>query len=103
MTAHETSAQEQLDTARELWDQFKAAYQDLGRSLRASDDERHAFEATRVEAYQPGFDPGFDWGMGISAEEWFDEIERVLLQQMSRNSQEHWLERLRRNGYVKHY
>lgn len=32
-----------------------------------------------------------------------DEIERVLVQQMSRNSQEHWLERLRRNGYVKHY
>lgn len=32
-----------------------------------------------------------------------DEIERVLLQQMTRNSQEHWLERLRRNGYVKHY
>lgn len=32
-----------------------------------------------------------------------DEIERALLQQMSRNSQEHWLERLRRNGYVKHY
>ena len=32
-----------------------------------------------------------------------EEIERVLLQQMSRNSQEHWMERLRRNGYVKHY
>jgi Parvulin-like peptidyl-prolyl isomerase len=32
-----------------------------------------------------------------------DEIERVLIQQMARNSQEHWLERLRRNGYVKHY
>jgi peptidyl-prolyl cis-trans isomerase SurA len=32
-----------------------------------------------------------------------DEIEHALLQQMSRNSQEHWLERLRRNGYVKHY
>lgn len=32
-----------------------------------------------------------------------DEIERVLVQQMSRNSQEQWLERLRRNGYVKHY
>jgi peptidyl-prolyl cis-trans isomerase SurA len=32
-----------------------------------------------------------------------DEIERVLLQQMTRNSQEHWLQRLRRNGYVKHY
>ena len=32
-----------------------------------------------------------------------DEIERVLLQQMTRNSQEHWLERLRRNGYIKHY
>ena len=32
-----------------------------------------------------------------------DEIERVLQQQMTRNSQEHWLERLRRNGYVKHY
>jgi peptidyl-prolyl cis-trans isomerase SurA len=32
-----------------------------------------------------------------------DEIERVLVQQMTRNSQEHWLERLRRNGYVKHY
>lgn len=32
-----------------------------------------------------------------------DQIEQVLAQQMSRNSQEHWLERLRRNGYVKHY
>ena len=32
-----------------------------------------------------------------------DEIERALVQQMSRNSQERWLERLRRNGYVKHY
>ncbi len=32
-----------------------------------------------------------------------DEIERALLQQMTRNSQESWLERLRRNGYVKHY
>lgn len=32
-----------------------------------------------------------------------DQIERVLVQQMSRNSNEHWLERLRRNGYIKHY
>ncbi len=32
-----------------------------------------------------------------------DQIERILLQQMSRKSQERWLERLRRNGYVKHY
>jgi len=32
-----------------------------------------------------------------------DQIERILLQQMSRHSQERWLERLRRNGYVKHY
>lgn len=32
-----------------------------------------------------------------------DQIERILLQQMARQSQEHWLERLRRNGYVKHY
>jgi len=32
-----------------------------------------------------------------------DEIERVLVQQMARVSQDHWLERLRRNGYVKHY
>ena len=32
-----------------------------------------------------------------------DEIERILVQQMSQNSQERWLERLRRNGYVKHY
>jgi peptidyl-prolyl cis-trans isomerase SurA len=32
-----------------------------------------------------------------------DEIERLLLQQMTRNSQEHWLERLRRNGYFRHY
>ena len=30
-----------------------------------------------------------------------DEIERILAQQMTRQSQEHWLERLRRNGYVK--
>ncbi|MFT3780798.1 MAG: peptidyl-prolyl cis-trans isomerase [Nibricoccus sp.] len=32
-----------------------------------------------------------------------DEIERILVQQMARVSQERWLERLRRNGYVKHY
>ncbi len=30
-----------------------------------------------------------------------DEIERILAQQMTRQSQERWLERLRRNGYVK--
>ena len=32
-----------------------------------------------------------------------DQIERILIQQMSRTSHERWLERLRRNGYVKHY
>jgi peptidyl-prolyl cis-trans isomerase SurA len=32
-----------------------------------------------------------------------DQIERVLVTQMTRTSQERWLERLRRNGYVKHY
>lgn len=32
-----------------------------------------------------------------------DQIERVLIQQMSRASQERWLERLRRNGFVKYY
>jgi peptidyl-prolyl cis-trans isomerase SurA len=32
-----------------------------------------------------------------------DQIERILLTQMSNTSRERWLERLRRNGYVKHY
>lgn len=32
-----------------------------------------------------------------------DMIERILLQQMARNNHERWLERLRRNGYVKYY
>lgn len=32
-----------------------------------------------------------------------DQIERMLIQQMSRAGQERWLERLRRNGYIKHY
>ena len=32
-----------------------------------------------------------------------DQIERILVQQMGRTNQERWLERLRRNGYVKHY
>ena len=32
-----------------------------------------------------------------------DQIERILITQMSRATQERWLERLRRNGYVKHY
>ncbi|MEY4941499.1 MAG: hypothetical protein RIQ93_3234 [Verrucomicrobiota bacterium] len=32
-----------------------------------------------------------------------EQIERVLVTQMTRSSQERWLERLRRNGYVKHY
>lgn len=30
-----------------------------------------------------------------------EEIERIVVQQMTRRSQEQWLERLRRNGYVK--
>jgi peptidyl-prolyl cis-trans isomerase SurA len=34
-------------------------------------------------------------------EEVRDDIERILAQQMTRQSQERWLERLRRNGYVK--
>jgi peptidyl-prolyl cis-trans isomerase SurA len=32
-----------------------------------------------------------------------DVIERMLIQQMTNQNQERWLERLRRNGYVKHY
>ncbi len=36
-------------------------------------------------------------------EEVHDQIERILQTQMARTSQERWLERLRRNGYVKHY
>ncbi|MBC7366780.1 MAG: peptidylprolyl isomerase [Undibacterium sp.] len=32
-----------------------------------------------------------------------DQIERMLITQMARTGQERWLERLRRNGYVKHY
>jgi peptidyl-prolyl cis-trans isomerase SurA len=32
-----------------------------------------------------------------------DEIERILAQQMSREATDQWLERLRRNGYVKHF
>jgi peptidyl-prolyl cis-trans isomerase SurA len=31
------------------------------------------------------------------------QIEQILVQQMARASTERWLERLRRNGYVKHY
>jgi len=32
-----------------------------------------------------------------------DQIERILLAQMSREAQDQWLEKLRRNGYVKYY
>ncbi len=32
-----------------------------------------------------------------------DQIERILVQQYARQAQERWLEKLRRNGYVKHY
>lgn len=32
-----------------------------------------------------------------------EQIERILIQQSARLSQERWLERLRRNGYVKHF
>ena len=41
---------------------------------------------------------------GIQAiDEVRDQIERILIAQMSRAGQERWLERLRRNGFVKHY
>jgi peptidyl-prolyl cis-trans isomerase SurA len=41
---------------------------------------------------------------GIQAlEEVRDQIERILVQQMSRDFEDRWLERLRRNGYVKHF
>jgi peptidyl-prolyl cis-trans isomerase SurA len=32
-----------------------------------------------------------------------DQIERILVQQMGREFEDRWLERLRRNGYVKHF
>jgi peptidyl-prolyl cis-trans isomerase SurA len=32
-----------------------------------------------------------------------DQIERILITQMTQSNMEHWLERLRRTGYVKHY
>jgi peptidyl-prolyl cis-trans isomerase SurA len=32
-----------------------------------------------------------------------DQIERILVQMMGRQSSDRWLERLRRNGYVKHF
>ncbi len=32
-----------------------------------------------------------------------DQIERILVQQMGREVEDRWLERLRRNGYVKHF
>jgi peptidyl-prolyl cis-trans isomerase SurA len=32
-----------------------------------------------------------------------DQIERILVQQMGRETSDRWLERLRRNGYVKHF
>ncbi len=38
-----------------------------------------------------------------SIDEVRDQIERILVTQMSHTTQERWLERLRRNGYVKHY
>ena len=38
-----------------------------------------------------------------SLDEVRDQIERVLVQQMSREGEDRWLERLRRNGYVKHF
>lgn len=38
-----------------------------------------------------------------SIDEVRDQIERIIVTQMSRSAQERWLERLRRNGYVKHY
>jgi peptidyl-prolyl cis-trans isomerase SurA len=38
-----------------------------------------------------------------SLDEVRDQIERILVQQMSRDSEDRWLERLRRNGYVKHF
>jgi peptidyl-prolyl cis-trans isomerase SurA len=38
-----------------------------------------------------------------SIDEVRDQIERILLAQMSHSSRERWLERLRRNAYVRHY
>ncbi len=32
-----------------------------------------------------------------------DQIEAILTTQMTQNATEHWLERLRRNGYIKHF
>jgi peptidyl-prolyl cis-trans isomerase SurA len=38
-----------------------------------------------------------------SLEEVREQIERILVQQMTRDYEDRWLERLRRNGYVKHF
>ena len=50
------------------------------------------------EQAQPGLHAG-----NQSIDEVRDQIERMLVTQMAHTGQERWLERLRRNGYVKHY
>jgi peptidyl-prolyl cis-trans isomerase SurA len=71
-----------------------------------------AFELKKGEASQPIFLPEGAFILfaedrkyaGIQPiDEVRDQIERILVAQMSRTNQERWLERLRRNGYVKHY
>ena len=57
-------------------------------------DEPHGFLLFAEDRKYAGIQP---------IDEVRDQIERILVTQMTRSGQERWLERLRRNGYVKHY
>lgn len=103
------------DIARQVSDSGRAKGGDNGWLQRSSlrpEFAEVAFKLKKGEASEPMVQPDATYILfaedrhyaGIQPlDEVRDEIERILLSQMQHISQERWLERLRRNGYVKHY
>lgn len=69
---------EKLDEVRAYWSDFKEAYQSLCEEFLYSGNSTLMHQANRTGAYQPGFDPGYDWGMGQNAEGWLEEMEQAI-------------------------
>lgn len=70
-------ARDQLDEARDHYEQFSALMADLGRSFIRKVDPN---EYERVDAY-PGWHFDRDMGTGMGPEQWVDEIEETIEKQ----------------------
>jgi hypothetical protein len=64
---------EKIVEVTENYEALKESLRDLMNQFEKSERSDLIFCKTRFTAYNPGSDPGYDWGMGHNAYAWFEE------------------------------